>query len=124
MEIETTNELLKQLLAAVKQLLAAVKENTAAVKENTEEVKGLRGELGNDPLRYQRAMKVEVAAEYLGVSTDQLYDWVKEGKIGSCRLTNSQRPPIRILKKDADAFLASTRIPTVQECRDDLDMVV
>ena len=68
--------------------------------------------------KYDYPMSRKEAAEYLKIHPDTLYKWaVEEGRIAYHRLGDGARASLRFLRKDLDDFLASQRIPTVEEVR-------
>ena len=64
--------------------------------------------------RYDHPMDREIAAEYLGIHPDPLYRWaVEEGRIAYSRLGEGKRAALRFTRRDLDAFVSASRVPTV-----------
>lgn len=66
--------------------------------------------------RYAQPMDRETAAEYLGIHPDTLYRWaVEEGRIAYSRFGEGKRAALRFTRRDLDAFVSASRVPTVGE---------
>lgn len=75
-------------------------------------------DLGNNHwnrIHMDRPFDKEEAARYLGINPDTVCKWARQGRIAYCRLGDGARAPMRFSKKDLDAFLSASRIPTVEE---------
>jgi excisionase family DNA binding protein len=68
-----------------------------------------------DPGLLNRPLNKDEAARYLGINSDTLCKWSRSGRIAYSRLGDGARAPMRFSKKDLDAYLSKTRIPTVEE---------
>ncbi len=93
-----------QLLLAVTTLLLQMKEVVVGLTNKADE-----------HFPPNRPFTKDEAAQYLGINPDTLCKWARQGRIAYCRLGEGARAPMRFRKKDLDAFLSASRIPTVEE---------